>query len=61
LFSASGKTREVNGTMYIDSELKDYIDSKFNELELHIEMIFDHKKNVTVSDGCVVYSGSLKV
>ena len=47
--------------MYIEPDLKDYIDSKFRELELHFEIIFDHKKDVTVSDGCAVYSGSLKV
>ena len=47
--------------MYIEPDLKDYIDSKFRELELHFEIIFDHKKDVTVSDGCTVYSGSLKV
>jgi len=61
LLSASGKTREVNGTMYIDDELKEYLDSKFDSLEKHIEMILDHKKDVTVSDGCAVYIGSLKV
>jgi len=31
------QTREVNGTMYIDSELKEYLDSKFDSLEKHID------------------------
>lgn len=47
MFSASGKTREVNETM-LDDELKEYLDLKFNELERHIEMVFDHKKDVSI-------------
>ncbi len=35
----------MNETM-LDDELKEYLDLKFNELERHIEMVFDHKKDV---------------
>jgi len=38
------QTREVNGTMSVEHDLKDYIDSKFTELELHIEMIFGKRE-----------------
>jgi len=41
------QTREVNGAM-LDTELKEYLDLKFNELERHIEMVFDHKKDVSI-------------
>jgi len=46
------QTREVNGTMYIDSELKNYLDSKFDEIEEFIEMkcgyINNYKKDTSI-------------
>lgn len=52
MLSASGKTREVNGTMYINDELKIYLDSKFDEIEEFIEMkcgyITNYKKDTGI-------------
>ena len=63
MFSASGKTREVI-VLYLDPELKEYIDLKFNEFEEFIEMkcgyIDNYKKDtgsikkiLTVSRGII--------
>ena len=39
------QTREVNGTMYIDDELKEYLDSKFDKFEEVLEMKCEYTNN----------------